>query len=161
MIYPGQEQQSSKTKLVKRTIDDRAPQICSTCGHYRQLDTTYKDKHDIQGKCQVHEDAYSSSNNRSLKGWCSCSECVTAAESVSYCKPIISEPLRGLSACTRCGHYRNVGHFKDQHEKNKCNVPASEIRGIKYQGWCSCDRCVSLATERGYQQPLKLRKSSS
>lgn len=94
-------------------------------------------------------------------GWCSCSECVTAAESVSYCKPIISEPLRGLSACTRCDHYRNVGHFKDQHEKNKCNVPASEIRVIKYQGWCSCDRCVSLATERGYQQPLKLRKSSS
>jgi hypothetical protein len=97
LVYPGQLQQSFITNDKKRELDrDRAPQLCSTCGHYRQHNSIHNQKHVI--KCAVREDLYSI--DRSVKGWCSCSECMEGAKNVGYTKPaLVVKQMRSLKTC--------------------------------------------------------------
>jgi hypothetical protein len=156
LVYPGQLQQSFETNDKKRQLDrDRAPQLCSTCGHYRQHNSIHNQKHVI--KCAVREELYSI--DRSVKGWCSCSECMEGAKNVGYSKPaLVVKQMRALKTCTKCGHYKDYGYFSDLHSNSECNVLQEKYATHKYKGHCSCENCISTALLRGKEKNTKLRK---
>jgi hypothetical protein len=70
LIYPGQIQQFMGGKLKKRSLD-RAPQLCTTCRHYRHHNTVHNKSHLLT--CTVPSHLY---NVDQSKGWCPCSDCI-------------------------------------------------------------------------------------
>ena len=77
LIYPGQTPPVIVDVSNKRTLD-RAPQICSTCLHFRHHNILYKDMH--YNRCVVPANLRSTEN--SVEGWCACKDCVEGAESL-------------------------------------------------------------------------------
>ena len=154
IIYPGQLEQIPAKTGKKRQLD-RALQLCITCGHFRQHNRIHNEKHVV--KCAVQEDAYS--NDRSIKGWCSCPECEEGAAKVGYSKPdVVVKSVRSLKTCKKCGHYKDYGYFSDNHSNTECNVLEEYYVIDKYKGYCKCEKCVSTALSKGKDKPLKLRK---
>jgi hypothetical protein len=97
LIYPGQIQQFRGEKIKKRSLD-RAPQLCTTCRHYRH----HNKSHLLT--CMVPSHLY---NVDQSKGWCPCSDCIKGAENVGYEKPIqssVNNGKRALKTFTSCGH---------------------------------------------------------
>ena len=134
---------------------DRALQLCSTCGHFRQHNRIHNEKNVIQ--CTVPEDAYSI--DRFVKGWCSCPECEEGAEKVGYSRPeILLKTVRSLKTCEECGHYNDYGYFSENHSDTECDVPEEYYVIDKYQGYFECKKCISTALSRGKDKPPKLRK---
>jgi hypothetical protein len=154
LIYPGQLQQTSGRNTKKRSLD-RAIQLCVTCGHYRQHNELYNDMH--YGKCCVPENSYS--DDRSVKGWCFCSQCCSGAEHVGYVKPVVVDiSRRALKTCKVCGHYKHFGFYRDKHSKTECFVMGEPMTDI-YVGFCSCEHCMLTAVTKGKEKPTKLRKT--
>jgi hypothetical protein len=151
--YPGQVQQSDMIEPSKRKYE-RAPRICTNCGHYCQHNNLYNKLHD--SKCGVPEGAYNS--DRSIKHWCPCTECVAGALKISYPKPVVVEALRALKVCGTCGHYKTIGSFKVHHGISDCRVLVEERVKDIYRGWCSCEKCIKLAADNGHMKPTNLRK---
>jgi hypothetical protein len=153
LIYPCQVQQCNP---LKRTIS-RAPAVCSICGHYSQHNAIHNTSHGSGGvQCKVPENAHSP--DKSLKGWCSCPECITGAESIDHRKPDAKQK-RGLKVCGTCGHYKDHGKFKQFHLDYKCQVPGVHVKD-KQQSYCSCEDCRATALLMGYEKLNKIRKSA-
>ena len=153
LVYPGQLQQTSAQK-VKKKILERAIQVCLICGHYRQHNSLYNEKH--IGKCNVPEEVHSI--DRSLKGWCPCPECNTGADSVGYTKPVIADKRkRAFKICKTCGHYKHVGYYSVQHSVTDCRVLEENRRQNIHKGYCPCDICVATDTMQGSRKLAKLR----
>ena len=154
IVYPGQLQQTNVKNSKKRALD-RALQQCMICGHFRQHNLKFNDKH--IGKCIVPESNYST--DRSLKGWCPCLECVAGAEIVGYCKPLpIIKEMRALKTCKICGHYKHAGHYKQDHSNTDCRVAHEDKCHDRYQGYCPCDHCIETTLSSGREKVRKLRK---
>lgn len=158
LIYPGQLQQTLTQNVKKRQLD-RAPQLCSICGHYRQHNNIHNEKHGMNHgvKCNVHVDAYS--EDRSHNGWCPCQECSEGAEKVGYSKPeIVVKHNRALKTCKKCGHYKDYGHYSTHHSNTDCRVLEEDKIVDKYKGHCSCDHCIATLLNTGKDKHTKLRK---
>ena len=154
LIYPGQIQQFRREKLKKRSFD-RAPQLCTTCRHYRHHNTIHNMSHEFT--CTVPSHQY---NVDQTKGWCPCSDCVKGAANVGYQKPLevtAHKSKRAMKTCTSCGHYKDYGFYKGQHANKTCNVDKGEMRN-KYQGYCNCENCEDTAYSMGRIKPSKMRK---
>lgn len=86
------------------------------------------------GKCSVPEISFS--YDRSVKGWCFCSECCLGAEHVGYVKPdVVDISKRALKTCKVCGHYMYFGFYRDKHSKTECFVmgePMTDKYGPQY-----------------------------
>ena len=140
LIYPGQTPPVIVDVSKKRTLD-RAPQICSTCLHFRHHNILYKEMH--YNRCVVPANFRSTEN--SVKGWCSCKECVEGAESVGYAKPAnTNKSKRSLKTCTLCGHYKDHGYFKEIHMNKLCTSTAVPDKN-RIKGYCFCEQCLMTA----------------
>ena len=158
LLIPGQIEQSVANNSLKKRTLERAPQLCSLCGHYRLHNKTHNDKHN--GICTVPKELYSS--DTSLNSWCPCLECTIGAESVGYSKPIFNEKeKRSWKTCIKCGHYKDYGSYQDKHLNNRCDVPEeTEVNNrIRYHGYCACESCMAAAALEGQEKPGKLRKA--
>jgi hypothetical protein len=155
LVYPGQLQQAS-VQTSKKRILERAIQQCPLCGHYRQHNILYIDRH--AGKCSVPKECYSS--DRSLKGWCPCTECTAGAEGVGFTKPFVVDIgcKRALKTCKTCGHYRQVGYYSERHSLTECRVAQENHNEIKYVGHCDCEHCVATDLIQGTKKNTKLRR---
>jgi hypothetical protein len=154
LIYPGQVQQFRGKKIKKRSLD-RAPQLCTTCRHYRHHNSVHNKSHLLT--CTVPSHLY---NVDQSKGWCPCSDCVEGAANVGYEKPIqssVATGKRALKTCTLCGHYKDYGFYQRQHVNKTCTVEKREMRN-KYKGYCNCNHCEATAFSMGRDKPLKIRK---
>ena len=154
LIYPGQIQQLSGKHSKKRSLD-RAPQLCTTCHHYRHHNAVHNKSHLLT--CTVPPNQY---NINHSKGWCPCTDCVEGAKAVGYEQPReapANKGKRALKTCTLCGHYKDYGFYKVQHVNKNCTVDRSEVRN-KFKGYCNCDHCEATAFSMGRDKPLKIRK---
>jgi hypothetical protein len=154
IIYPGQLQQTN-IKITKKRMLERALQQCIICGHFRQHNIVFNDKH--IGKCTVTESDYST--DRSLKGWCPCRDCVTGADIVGYCKPIpIVKEIRALKTCKTCGHYKHAGHYKHDHTNTICKVTTENRCIERHKGFCPCNNCLETVLSSDRFKVVKQRK---
>jgi hypothetical protein len=153
LIYPGQTQQFRGEKIKIRSLD-RAPQLCTTCRHYRHHNTVHNKSHLLTCTVPSHLCNLDQSN-----GWCPCSDCVKGAENVGYEKPIqsVNKGKRALKTCTSCGHYKDCGFYQGQHVNKTCSVEKGEMKN-KYRGCYNCNHCEGTAFSMGRDKPLKIRK---
>lgn len=153
LVYPSQVHKLSIQTMKKRRLD-RAPQVCSTCLHFRQHNDLLNDMH--KSGCSVPE--HLRNTDDTLNGWCPCLDCANGAKSVGYSKPDLTlKGKRSLKTCNLCGHYKDHGYYKESHLNNTCSLVEPPLRD-KFKGYCTCVLCQELAIVKGQEKPLKLRK---
>ena len=151
IAYPGQLQRNNESISRKRVLD-RAPQMCMTCGHYRQRNNIYNEKH--VDKCTVPEFSYC--KDRSVHVWCPCNECVAGADRVGYCRPLeVLKYTRAPKMCRICGHFKHIGHYKYKHTDRECKVDNTDRCIERYKSYCSCEHCTETAELSGIPNALK------